>query len=176
MKRDEYGQVYYTVDDLFELLYKNPDLDLSRYIVENPDKFNQAVQSLHAEISPLRSYHSLFFERDAFSTVEEYDQQNQTVWYMPSEYINLDIENYLFGLCKNEKQKQRVQQELELYKERNLLPLLQYLKYFVDTLRKNKIVWGVGRGSSVASYVLYLIGVHKIDSIKFNLDIAEFLK
>jgi DNA polymerase III alpha subunit len=53
---------------------------------------------------------------------------------------------------------------------------LFYLKYLVDTLRENKILWGVGRGSSVASYVLYLIGVHKIDSLKYNLDIAEFLK
>ena len=50
------------------------------------------------------------------------------------------------------------------------------MKYLVDTLRKNKIVWGVGRGSSVASYVLYLLGVHRINSIYYELDIAEFLK
>jgi DNA polymerase III alpha subunit len=50
------------------------------------------------------------------------------------------------------------------------------MKYLVDTLRKNNVVWGVGRGSSVASYILYLIGVHKVDSIKYNLDINEFLK
>jgi DNA polymerase III alpha subunit len=57
-----------------------------------------------------------------------------------------------------------------------MFDLLFYLKYLVDTLRENKVLWGVGRGSSVASYVLYLIGVHKIDSLKYNLDIAEFLK
>jgi DNA polymerase III alpha subunit len=57
-----------------------------------------------------------------------------------------------------------------------MFDLLFYLKYLVDTMRENKIVWGVGRGSSVASYVLYLIGVHKIDSIKYELDINEFLK
>jgi DNA polymerase III alpha subunit len=50
------------------------------------------------------------------------------------------------------------------------------MKYLVDTLRKNIIVWGVGRGSSVASYILYLIGVHRIDSLYYDLDIAEFLK
>jgi DNA polymerase III alpha subunit len=37
-------------------------------------------------------------------------------------------------------------------------------------------VWGVGRGSSVASYVLFLIGVHRIDSMKYNLDYKEFLR
>jgi len=48
--------------------------------------------------------------------------------------------------------------------------------YLVDFMRENEIVWGVGRGSSVASYVLYLIGVHRIDSIKFGLDWREFLR
>jgi DNA polymerase III alpha subunit len=43
-------------------------------------------------------------------------------------------------------------------------------------MRKENIVWGVGRGSSVASYVLYLIGVHKIDSLYYNLDVEEFLR
>jgi DNA polymerase III alpha subunit len=43
-------------------------------------------------------------------------------------------------------------------------------------MHQNNVVWGVGRGSSVASYVLYLLGVHKIDSLKYNLDIHEFLK
>ena len=32
-------------------------------------------------------------------------------------------------------------------------------------MRENNIVWGVGRGSPVASYVLFLIGVHRINSI-----------
>ena len=63
-----------------------------------------------------------------------------------------------------------------LFQEREAFDLLRYLKYLVDTMRKNNIVWGVGRGSSVASYVLYLIGVHKINSMYYDLDIAEFLK
>ena len=71
---------------------------------------------------------------------------------------------------------ERCGEELLLYQERDLFNLLRYMKYLVDTMRKNNIVWGVGRGSSVASYVLYLIGIHRIDSIKYNLDINEFLK
>jgi DNA polymerase III alpha subunit len=63
-----------------------------------------------------------------------------------------------------------------MFRARNLFPVLQLLIYIVDTMRKHNIVWGVGRGSSVASYCLYLIGVHKIDSLKYNLNIREFLK
>jgi len=88
----------------------------------------------------------------------------------------MDIAEYVLGLCRADHELQRVGQELLLYQERNLFDLLRYLKYLVDTLRKNNVVWGVGRGSSVASYVLFLIGVHKIDSLYYNLDIEEFLK
>jgi DNA polymerase III alpha subunit len=70
----------------------------------------------------------------------------------------------------------RVEQELAMYNERGLYPILQLLIYIIDTMRKYNLVWGVGRGSSVSSYILYLLGVHKVDSHKYNLDIKEFLK
>jgi DNA polymerase III alpha subunit len=82
----------------------------------------------------------------------------------------------LYDLCATDEQKDRVNEELELFIQHGMLDLLFYLKYLVDTMRSNNIVWGVGRGSSVASYVLYLLGVHKVDSIKYGLDIREFLK
>jgi DNA polymerase III alpha subunit len=69
-----------------------------------------------------------------------------------------------------------VGKELLLYQKRDMFVLLQYLKYLVDTMRANNIVWGVGRGSSVASFVLFLLGVHKINSLYYDLPIEEFLK
>ena len=71
---------------------------------------------------------------------------------------------------------QNISEELEAFIQHGMMDLLFYLKYLVDTLRDNNVVWGVGRGSSVASYVLYLIGVHRIDSMKYNLDWHEFLR
>ena len=67
-------------------------------------------------------------------------------------------------------------EELDAFKERNMLDLLRWLKYFVDTCSKEGVVWGVGRGSSVASFILYKIGVHSIDPLKYNLDWREFLR
>ena len=43
-------------------------------------------------------------------------------------------------------------------------------------MQENNLIWGVGRGSSVASYVLYKLGVHRIDSIFYDLDPGEFLR
>jgi len=96
-------------------------------------------------------------------------------WRLPSEYKLMDIERYLIDQCP-ERNIDRLKTELELYRKNRMIPVLRAMKYIVDTLRKNQIVWGVGRGSSVASYALYLIGVHKIDSVKYDLPIGEFFK
>jgi DNA polymerase III alpha subunit len=80
------------------------------------------------------------------------------------------------GITSEEENYQRLIEELQEFRKRNMLDLLRWLKYFVDTAKQRNIIWGVGRGSSVASYVLYLIGVHKIDSIKYKLDWKEFLR
>jgi DNA polymerase III alpha subunit len=96
-------------------------------------------------------------------------------WLIPQEYKAMDIESYLVDICPKENY-DRLIKELELYRSHKLVPVLRTMKYIVDTLRKNNIVWGVGRGSSVASYVLFLLGVHKIDSVKYDLPIEEFFK
>jgi DNA polymerase III alpha subunit len=170
MKYDQYGQTYTTSNELCDLLYKNPALDISLFQVEDSLEYNRSVAELHAELDLLDSYHNIS------QTVEEFDRVLQRNWRMPQEYKELDIAAYVLGLCKEEHELQRVGEELILYQERDLFDLLRYLKYLIDTLRKNNIVWGVGRGSSVASYVLFLIGAHKIDSLYYNLNIDEFLK
>ena len=170
MKYDQYGQAYTDSNELCNLLYKDPGLDISLFQVEDSIEYNRSVAELHAELDLLDSYHNIDM------SVEEFDRVLQSNWRMPVEYKELDIAAYVLGLCQQEHELQRVGQELLLYQERNLFDLLRYLKYLVDTLRRNNIVWGVGRGSSVASYVLFLLGVHKIDSLYYNLDIVEFLK
>lgn len=170
MKYDKYGRTYTTSNELCELLYKNPSLDLSLFQVEDPQEFNKSRSELHAEVPNLSGYVTLADSIDVF------DERFQRKWHMPDEYKELDIAAYVLGLCNADYELQRVGEELLLFQERNAFDLLRYMKYLVDTLRKNNIVWGVGRGSSVASYVLFLLGVHKINSLYYNLDIEEFLK
>ena len=109
-------------------------------------------------------------------SVEEYDEQQQRNWYMPDEYKTLDIAEYLLSLCTTDEELQRVGKELLLYQEKNLFDLLRYLKYLVDTMKQHGVIWGVGRGSSVASYALYLLEAHRVDSIYYDLSPEEFLR
>ena len=109
-------------------------------------------------------------------SIDEFDHRCQSHWFMPQTYQELDIAAYVLGLCKTDTELQRVGQELLMYQERDLFNLLRYLKYLVDTMREHNLIWGVGRGSSVASYVLYLLGVHRVNSIFYDLDPGEFLR
>jgi DNA polymerase III alpha subunit len=98
-----------------------------------------------------------------------------TDWFIPRKYQEMDIESWLLDNSPIENH-ERLITEIQLFRQHNMIDVLKTMKYVVDTLRENNIVWGVGRGSSVASYVLFIIGVHKIDSIKYKIPIEEFFK
>jgi DNA polymerase III alpha subunit len=102
----------------------------------------------------------------------------ESEWLIPDEYQNRGV--YADVLAKASAISQlavdRVHMELELFEERDMIHWLRVLLYIKETMEAEGIVWGVGRGSSVSSYVLYLMGIHSVDSLKFNLDIREFLR
>ena len=53
---------------------------------------------------------------------------------------------------------------------------LRFCIFMSSKIKENNWVVGVGRGSSVASYCLYLLKIHLVNSIQYNLNIKEFLK
>jgi len=152
-----------------ELLYTGKDISNVEFTeTQDVAKFNKFCNELGI---------------DRLKILGEDDFDRINTYNIPIHYKEIDVEEYIRGLVPNEvdgtdnaEASQRVEMELALYKERDLFPIIQVLLYVVDILRRNDLVWGVGRGSSVASYILYLIGIHKVDSIKYNLDIREFLK
>lgn len=105
-----------------------------------------------------------------------YHDVNTGIWNVPEEYMTMDIEGFLYEKCSTDAERLRVYSEIELYRKYELMSLLNVCLYMVDTFRKNNVIWGVGRGSSVSSFCLYLIGIHRVNSLKYQLDIHEFLK
>ena len=111
-----------------------------------------------------------------------------TEWNIPKHYKELDIADYIWGKLKEETEKRkfgedeykerlmRTKMEIRIWKKRNLFGMLRTLIYVVNTFEEHKIVWGTGRGSSCASYLLYLIGLHQVDSVKYDLDLGEFFR
>jgi DNA polymerase III alpha subunit len=170
MNYDKLGVAYTSTNELCELLYQNPNLDIAKISVTDSYKYNNSVRDFYVDLPVLAQY------TNQDISVEQFDRKNQDQWSMPEEYRNMDIAQWLLDRCQTQEELQRVGKELLLYQERDLFLLLKQLKYIVDTWRANNILWGVGRGSSVASYVLYLLGVHRINSMYYDLDVEEFLR
>lgn len=168
MKTDIYGQFIFTEDDICELYMIDPKRKITKIFSDKKIDFSETLELQN--VPEVSTYLSLDL------SIEKFDQEMQNNWLIPDEYKNMDIAKYILDMCKNDQELQRAGHELILFQEREMFDLLKYLKYLVDTMRKNNIVWGVGRGSSVASFVLFLLGIHKINSLYYDLSIDEFLK
>ncbi len=170
MKQNKFGELVFNETDLVDLVMQGRDHSIFDGMIVD-DTVDLTVWPDFVQPRPgLRS------QQIHDCSVSDWHAQQQNFWHMPDEYKNLDIAVHVLGLCKSEAELQRCGQELLLYQERDMFDLLRYLKYLVDVMIQNHIIWGVGRGSSVASYVLYKLGVHRIDSLYYNLDVGEFLR
>ena len=168
-KINETGDCIFTEQDAIDLLYTNPDFDISKLFFELPDQYNNSIKDTGVDLQQLQTVPKR-------PTPAKVDETNIANWFMPQKYYELNVLEWLLNKCQNDSEKKRVKQEYLLFEKKNFIKVLQFLIYFIDTLRANNIVWGVGRGSSVASFCLFLIGVHKINPIIYNLDITEFLR
>ena len=173
MMQDKFGQLIFSESDIVDLVMQGRDLNtLKNILVDATVDIEKAALLLDC-VPGFVTYDTLINED---LTVEEFDRTQQKTWHMPEEYQQLDIAQYILNQCKTDAELQRCGQELLMYQERDLFDLLRFLKYLVDTMTEHQVIWGVGRGSSVASYVLYKLGVHRINSMFYDLDVGEFLR
>lgn len=173
MKTTPFGECVLDEQDLCDLVMQGRDVSSIDNVTVDPAL---DLQRLISHIEDPGSVLTWVFPESSDISVREFDHKRQSNWFMPEEYRDLDIAQHVLDLCTTPEQLQRAGEELLRFQERDLFDLLRYMKYLVDTMRANNIIWGVGRGSSVASYVLYLLGVHRIDSMYYELDPGEFLR
>lgn len=160
---DKVGQIVLNEDDICHLYLENVNRDFHHILTDSNIKFDLDIEN----IPNLKKY---------CEPTSDFDKISQNTYFIPKEYIDLDIAAYVLSCCETDEELQRAGEELLLFQKHDMFMILKYLKYLVDTMRSNNIVWGVGRGSSVASFVLFLIGVHKINSLYYDIPINEFFK
>jgi DNA polymerase III alpha subunit len=171
MIQSKFGELIFSESDVCNLLMQGHGVDLlNDMIVDDSVSLEKMPPELMESVPGIikQKFHNI--------SVPEFHAQQQKNWHMPDSYKTLDIADHVLKLCNNEAELQRCGEELLIYQERELFDLLRYLKYLVDVMKQNNIVWGVGRGSSVASFVLYKLEVHRINSLYYNLDVTEFLR
>lgn len=173
MIQNKFGEMIFNEDDVCDLLMRGRTVEsLKNTKVDASVNLEKAALLLDC-VPALVNHDTLNDEQES---LEDFDRRLQQTWHMPDSYKSMDIAQYILNQCDNEEQLQRCGHELLLFQERDLFNLLKFLKFLVDTMTEHRVIWGVGRGSSVASYVLYKLGVHRIDSLYYNLDPAEFLR
>ena len=173
MQTNNFGEIVLEEGDLCDLIMQGRDVTGLEGVTVHADI---DLQKLISHIQDPGNLLTWTFPEQREISVTEFDRERQHQWFMPEQYQHIDIAQYLLDLCVTPEQLQRVGEELLLFQEHDLFDLLRYLRYLVDVMRENNVIWGVGRGSSVASYVLYLLGVHRIDSMFYDLDPREFLR
>ncbi len=167
---DEYGRYLLSSNDAVELMLHGKDVSGCFFLDE------QDVLMYNTNCSQVLGETGLNIYEKNETSFEDFHAEQVNKWNIPWEYQILDIKHHIMNLCDGQEEIDRVTHEMELFEKFNLLNMLRFMKYFVDTMRKERTVWGVGRGSSVSVYTLYLMGVHRVDSIKYNLDCKEFFK
>ena len=169
IKINDHGDVIFTEQDAIDLLYTDPDFDISKLFFDDTQQYSESLKELGIDLPCINTAPSR-------EVLKNFDENNINKWHMPEKYYQIEVVEWLLDKCQNDEERTRVKMEYELFEKKQFIKVLQFLIYFIDTLRANNVVWGVGRGSSVASFCLFLIGVHKINPMLYNLDITEFLR
>lgn len=156
--------------------------DILNFIMLNPN-----VPICVDEITPEIKQYNKFVKKEEKICIKESNNITEKVWKIETE---INVEDFVLDKFEKEisdnnwgitspnviKRAERVSQELKAFKKHNLMNLLRVLIYIINTLNTKNQVWGVGRGSSVSSYILYLIGVHDVDSVLYNIDFTDFIQ
>lgn len=162
---DDFGDVIFNDDGIIDLLLnktfiKNPIISN----IENQDKFNIVSNFLVEKYQPKTC------------DVDEYHHKRSNEILIPDAFKDIDIRSYVLSLNNTDEEIKRINEECDIIEKRNMENFFRCMIYIVFKLRENGIVWGVGRGSCVASLVLYKIGIHKINPLKYDIDYNEFFK
>jgi DNA polymerase III alpha subunit len=173
MIQNKFSELVFSEKDICDLLMQGKEIDSIKHVVVDA---SVDLEDLVMQVERPESLLTWTFPYNQGTSIPEFHLTQQSHWHMPDEYKQMDIAAHVLALCDSEAELQRCGQELLLYQERDLFNLLRYLKYLVDVMTANRVIWGLGRGSSVASFVLYKLKVHRIDSLYYNLDINEFLR
>jgi DNA polymerase III alpha subunit len=159
------GHSSYNPSSIISLLTKNIQVDWVDYITPDILEYNKLAEP-NQQIQQKTSCDNLSHD-----------------WNIPTEYTQLNVAEYvadvhhrMYGSSVDIDQREiRLAMELSIYYQQGLVDVLRTIIYVINTLSLSDEVWGVGRGSSVSSYVLYVIGAHDVDSFEYELDINDFL-
>jgi len=176
---NEYGQVNFGTKEILEKFYTQ-EWQTVKGFMHNVDEMNKwNGHCTHFELAPVEQ------SVKPLQDINAYHKQMSNTWNMPKQYAEFDRVGYFSKeLVRRSLNSQQyldyLVDEIEAWSNimstESATNLWRFLHYLIATCKENDIVTGVGRGSSVSSLVLFLLGVHAVDPVKYNLNYKEFLR
>lgn len=161
------GTVICSDEALVEILYSGQDIN--GLFCDSQASVNEWQTA--SRICDSRDQGPIYAAQEQFDAINWYHH-----WFTPEPWRSIDLRAWCLAKCQNAIEQQRVEYEILEFEKRHMIPIMQHLIYCVDQWRSSNVLWGVGRGSSVSSFVLFLIGINRINPMEFDLNIHEWLK
>lgn len=155
-----------TEKDLYkhwEKHYKNDSVITRDIVYEatwNVDKITSTIENVYLEHPP-RLPHFPNGEKIFTQMVIDGFAEKVKQGYIPEDRIN--------------EYSERVEYELKVIKDLGLIDYFLLIQDIVEWCHGNEVAVGPGRGSVSASLITYLIGITKLDPIKYNFIFERFL-
>jgi DNA polymerase-3 subunit alpha len=111
---------------------------------------------------------SIFNDIDTHYNLKEYK-------FKEYKLINNKIERYISTNNLTTDEKKRLIYEMKIIKKLNVENYILTVKKIVDMANKNNIPIGPGRGSAVGSFLVYKLGITKVNPLKYDLLFERFL-
>jgi hypothetical protein len=104
-------------------------------------------------------------------------------WKLPEPYVSLDVREvvlaeaeFRLGATCSDAYVDRLLLELDEMEKRGMYDFVRALIFIRDRFTEHGVIMGVGRGSSCASLVLFVLGLHRVDPVLHDIPLGEFLK
>ena len=100
IKINETGDCIFTEQDAIDLLYTNPDFDISKLFFDDTKQYNNSIKDTGLDLQQLQTVPKR-------STPTKVDAANITNWYMPQKYHELNVLEWLLDKCQNDFEKKK---------------------------------------------------------------------
>lgn len=141
-----------------------------------------------SETPEVTQFNEQVSDTEQLKLVENEPIQLSMEWKLPEKYQTMDLGAYIADLFFSADTQaelnydpvhlnlaiDRIAAELAEVEKRGMTQFMRTLIFVLDEFRLNDVVWGVGRGSSCACYLLFLVGLHVVDCVKMEIPLIEF--
>ena len=112
-KINDHGDVIFSEEDAIELLYSDPNFDITKLYFEDIEKYSQSLKELGIDLPVI---HTSPKRHD----VVQFDKLNCEQWHMPEKYYQINVLQWLLDRCQTDEEKLRVQMEYDLFEKKKL--------------------------------------------------------